>query len=120
MACFLVPMVLAILMSALQKASRSLAERLKLALLNMMLWGGTVLLAIEHMWHGEVVPWPPFLTAMANPVNVPMMVSEMLTVGTTISLVTVAVWGIILAVNRYISSLKIGIASIRSIEQKLS
>ena len=33
----------------------------KLGWLMNMLWGGVILLAIEHMWHGEVVPFPPFL-----------------------------------------------------------
>ena len=39
----------------------------KLGWLMNMLWGGVILLAIEHMWHGEVVPFPPFLTAMNDP-----------------------------------------------------
>ena len=29
----------------------------KLGWLNKMLWGGSALLAFEHVWHGEVVPW---------------------------------------------------------------
>ena len=35
----------------------------KLKWLNNMLWGGTTLLAFEHLWHGEITPWFPFLTA---------------------------------------------------------
>ncbi|MEM0217058.1 MAG: hypothetical protein QW612_05920, partial [Candidatus Bathyarchaeia archaeon] len=63
MACFLVPMALAIITSIIQKTARSLAEKLKLWILNALLWGGVILLALEHVWHAEVVPWPPFLTA---------------------------------------------------------
>ena len=37
----------------------------KLGWLNNMLWGGSALLALEHVWHGEVVPWFPFLTNAA-------------------------------------------------------
>ena len=39
----------------------------KLKWLNNMLWGGTALLAFEHLWHGEITPWFPFLTAAGNP-----------------------------------------------------
>lgn len=35
----------------------------KLRWLSHLLWGGSALLAFEHVWHGEVVPWFPFLTA---------------------------------------------------------
>ncbi|MFR2512674.1 MAG: hypothetical protein ACLS9K_12645 [Lachnospira eligens] len=38
----------------------------KLRWLNNMLWGGTALLAFEHVWHGEVTPFFPFLTAAGN------------------------------------------------------
>ena len=50
----------------IQKTARSLAEKLKLWILNALLWGGVILLVLEHVWHHEVVPWPPFLTAMAT------------------------------------------------------
>lgn len=99
MACFLAPMVSAIIFSVIQRVSRSIAERLKLWILNTLLWGGVVLLALEHAWHGEIVPWPPFLTAMTNPVDIPLMFHEIATVGTAMTAATVAVWGIILAVS---------------------
>lgn len=94
-------MVLAIITTALQKASRSVAEKLKLNLLNALLWGGVILLAIEHAWHGEIVPWPPFLTAMATPSEIPVMLHEMAIVGTAMSAVSFAAWGVMLAVNYY-------------------
>ena len=64
----------------------------KLDWLNKMLWGGIFLLAIEHIWHGEVVPWPPFLTAMNNPSDIRPMLMEILTVGGTMVLFVTAVW----------------------------
>jgi len=91
-ACFLVPMMLAIITTILQKAAKTLAEKIKLGLLNTLLWGGVILLALEHVWHGEVVPWPPFLTAMANPADIPVMLHEMATIGTAMAVVSVAVW----------------------------
>jgi hypothetical protein len=63
-----------------------------------MLWGGTILLALEHVWHGEVVPWPPFLTAMANPAEVAPMLREMAIVGVTMALAVTFVWSIIVTV----------------------
>jgi len=100
LACFLVPMVLAIITTIIQKASGRLATRLKLTFLNTLLWGGVMLLAVEHVWHGEVVPWPPFLTAMANPINIPVMLYEMATIGTTMSVVIVLTWTITLTLIR--------------------
>ena len=47
-----------------------------------MLWGGTALLAFEHVWHGEVTPWFPFLTAADSPAGIGEMFREMATVGT--------------------------------------
>ena len=35
----------------------------KLKRLNYLLWGGSGLLAFEHLWHGEIQPFFPFLTA---------------------------------------------------------
>jgi hypothetical protein len=99
MACFIVPMVLAIVTTGIQKSSRSLAQKLKLSLLNALLWGGVILLAVEHVWHGEVTPWPPFLTAMATPADTAVMLSEMATVGTSMALVVSATWLTTLAVT---------------------
>ena len=35
----------------------------KLSWLRNMLLGGSVLLMFEHIWHGEITAWFPFLTA---------------------------------------------------------
>lgn len=64
----------------------------KLGWLMNMLWGGVVLLAIEHMWHGEVVPFPPFLTAMNDPAEIPVMLGEMATVGVGMAVLVTVVW----------------------------
>ncbi len=67
----------------------------KLKWLKNMLWGGAALLAYEHVWHGEVVPWFPFLTAAANPEDAAVMLHEMATVGVTMALLVTAAWGCI-------------------------
>jgi len=55
-------------------------------------------LALEHVWHGEVVPWPPFLTAMENPADVAPMLHEMATIGVGMAITVTVVWAIIVMV----------------------
>lgn len=64
----------------------------KLSWLMNMLWGGVILLCIEHMWHGEVVPFPPFLTAMEDPTEIPVMLGEMGTVGVGMAVLVTVTW----------------------------
>ena len=71
----------------------------KLRWLGNLLWGGSALLAFEHVWHGEVVPWFPFLTAAADPADAVEMLHEMATVGVTMTLLVTAVWLGMLAVS---------------------
>lgn len=83
----------------------------KLKWLTNLLWGGSVLLAYEHVWHGEVKPFFPFLTAMENPADKAEMLHEMGTVGVGMAVLVTAVWiGICVAadviVKRPVSSAK--------------
>ena len=64
----------------------------KLKWLRNLFWGGVILLAFEHVWHGEVVPWFPFLTAAANPADAAEMLREMATVGVTMAVLVTVVW----------------------------
>jgi hypothetical protein len=99
-ACFIVPSVLAVIVSIVRRIVKESLKELNLGLLEGLLWGGAGILALEHVWHGEVVPWPPFLTAMQSPGEWVVAVHEMLTVGTAMTLTTVGVWGGILLFNR--------------------
>ena len=112
MACFLVPMGEAIVTTVVQKVVEKREKKVdgektiktgvrwsrRLSWLNKLLWGGTILLALEHVWHGEVVPWPPFLTAMENPADVAPMLHEMTTIGVTMAIVVTVVWVIMIMV----------------------
>ena len=101
MACFLVPGSEGIITTILAKViGKERAERLKLRWLNTLLWGGTILLALEHIWHGEVVPWPPFLTAMKNPADTAAMYHEMATNGVAMALTVTFIWVVMLYVSR--------------------
>lgn len=109
MACFLVPAAEAVVTTVATKIieKKELTEvneitinenkeklSTKLHRLNNLLWGGTVLLAFEHVWHGEVTPFFPFLTAAGNPADTAEMISEMSTVGVTMAVLVTAVWAV--------------------------
>ena len=70
----------------------------KLSWLMNMLWGGALLLAVEHIWHGEVVPFPPFLTAMYNAADTSVMLHEMATVGVGMCVMVTVCWAIVAVV----------------------
>ncbi len=75
----------------------------KLFWLADLLWGGVILLAFEHLWHGEVVPFFPFLTAATEgPAAVSEMLGEMATVGVTMALLVPAVWGAMVLISAII------------------
>ena len=57
-----------------------------------MLWGGSILLMFEHIWHGEVVPWFPFLTNAVDPSDRAEMLREMGTVGVGMAVLITLVW----------------------------
>ena len=63
-----------------------------------MLIGGSTLLAFEHVWHGEVIPVFPFLTAVKAGETAGML-KEMGTVGVLMTVVVTGVWGIMVAVS---------------------
>lgn len=74
----------------------------KLKWLRNLLWGGSLLLAFEHVWHGEVVPWFPFLTAASNPADAAEMLHEMATVGVAMAVLVTVIWLGMLAVSAVI------------------
>ena len=67
MACFTVPLATAVVASAAKTALPASAQKnpfvAKLGWLGKMMFGGSFLLAIEHVYHGEIIFTPPFLTA---------------------------------------------------------
>lgn len=70
----------------------------KLGWLNKMLWGGSALLAFEHLWHGEVVPFFPFLTAVESG-ETSEMLAEMGSTGVMMAVLVTATWLVMLAVS---------------------
>lgn len=115
MACFLVSTAEAIavkaaekhVVSAEQDAQLGQSEEIsvqkipfsrKLHWLSNLLLGGSVLLAFEHIWHGEVVPWFPFLTAMSDVADRAEMFHEMATVGVGMAALVTITWAVVCVV----------------------
>ena len=69
--------------------------------LNNMLWGGSALLAFEHVWHGEVTPWFPFLTNAANSSDAAEMIHEMSTAGVGMAALVTLVWIVMVVVSNH-------------------
>ena len=102
MACFTVPLATAV---ATGVAKRSLPESMhrnpfvaKLGWLGRMMVGGSFLLCIEHIYHGEIIFTPPFLTAVRDG-EVSGMLHEMATRGVAMTVLLVAVWSLMVAVS---------------------
>ena len=121
MACFLVPAGEAIVATIIKKNVQSkedpqeLAQQQaegkvswsrKLSWLMSLLWGGAILLLLEHVWHGEVVPWPPFLTAASSPADTAEMLAEMGTVGVGMAVLVTAVWVGMVLVADYVPAVR--------------
>lgn len=110
MACFLVSAAEAVVVKVVEKnvekkeeqqalsSEHSVEKELripwsaKLKWLSRMLWGGVILLAFEHIWHGEIILAPPFLTAMASPADTAAMLYEMATAGLGMAALITGVW----------------------------
>jgi hypothetical protein len=122
MACFLVPGTEAIVTSIVKKAvssheeasgeaeakeeKGSLTWKKKLTWLTSMLWGGAALLALEHIWHGEVVLYPPFLTAMSDPADTAVMLGEMSTIGVSMAVMVTVCWVVMVLIADHVPAIK--------------
>lgn len=99
-ACFLAPLVAAGIVTVVQRLAKTAGEKLELGILSTILWGGSILLAIEHAWHGEIVPYPPFLTSMSSPADLVTALHEISTAGVSMVLASLGMWGGILSFNK--------------------
>ena len=121
MGCFIVPAAEAVITTIATKILKSkekttvqvqldssdleTAEKIpfsrKMKWLNNMLWGGSALLAFEHLWHGEITPFFSFLTAAANPADLHDMLIETAAVGTGMAVLVTGAWaGMVFVTDR--------------------
>jgi len=89
MACFSAPLAAGIITTIFRK---KIPEKYHINWLNILIWGGSIGLAVEHIAHQEIVLYPPFLTAMSSPADTAVMFQEITTVGTAMLLVCIGIW----------------------------
>lgn len=131
MACIIVPMTEAIITTIAAKVVKKheaasltndtaiipISE--KIDWLNKLLWGGSALLAFEHIWHGEITPVFPFLTAATDAASRAAMLHEMATSGVAMSVLVTAVWGCMVAVVSRIHQKKTAACMVQKEVQQL-
>ncbi len=101
MACFTAPVAQALVVGALKSSAKKDSRNpfiARLGMLQTMLAGGSFLLAIEHVYHGEVIFAWPFLTAVRDG-NAAEMLNEIATSGLAMCAVVTLVWAGIVAVS---------------------
>jgi hypothetical protein len=89
MACFTAPAALGVATFVFRK---KFPEKWHIGWLNTMILGATVALGVDHIASGEIVPYPPFLSAMANPADTAAMFGEIVSVGIPMAVALVIVW----------------------------
>ncbi len=106
MCCFLVPLAQAAVTTVVRKAgeNKSSIWLKKLPTLEKMLWGGSVMLIVDHIVNGELSWAFPFFTALAEEGGTAVFLRELLTVGVPMSLVLTLVW----AIGVLVSSVRAG------------
>ena len=97
MACFTAPLAEALVVTAAKSARKDKVAKSRnpfvrrLGWLQKMLFGGSFLLAIEHVWHGEITWRYPFLTAVKDG-NTGEMLHEIATLGVAMAVLITVVW----------------------------
>ena len=109
MACFIVPLAQAVATTLYRRnleRKNSLApvgERVPdlsggkgaaLQRLELMLWGGSAMLIVDHIISGELMPVFPFFSALLVEGGALTMLREMLTVGVPMSLLVTGIWAL--------------------------
>ena len=104
MACFTAPLAQALVVTAAKSACKDRAAKSRnpfvrrLGWLQKMLFGGSFLLAIEHVWHGEITWRYPFLTAVKDG-DTAGMLHEIATLGVAMAVLITAVWAVMVVVS---------------------
>ena len=111
MACFTVPLATATVASAVKTTLPKSAEGnpfvSRLGWLGKMMFGGSFLLAIEHVYHGEITWKPPFLTAVSEgPEATSDMLHEMATRGVAMAVLLGVVWVAMVGISTWLERSK--------------
>lgn len=107
MCCFLVPLAQAAATSVYRKccskkiySSEASPLLRNLPALEKMLWGGSVMLIVDHIINGELTWRFPFFTALSEVNGPAIFLKELLTVGLPMSLTLTLAW-VIYALTRH-------------------
>ena len=99
MSCFIVPLTQAIVTTAYRKRHQKSIEspdasalKRHIPALEKMLWGGSVMLVVDHIINGEITWRYPFFTALTETGGANVMLREMLTVGLPMSVILTLIW----------------------------
>ena len=94
MACFIAPLVEAIAVTAIRKSGlKGNSPYLQhLPDLEKMLWGGTLMLIVDHIINGELTWTFPFFTSLGESGGAAILWREVLTVGVPMALVLTVAW----------------------------
>lgn len=109
MACFIAPLTQAIATTIIRRRAQkttganqsatSSAVIAKLPQLELMLWGGSAMLILDHIISGEVMPMFPFFSALLAEGGGLVMLREIMTVGVPMCLLVTAIWGVMVAAS---------------------
>lgn len=108
MACFIVPLAQAVATTLYRRrvektasasGTSSIITTQSLNRLELMLWGGSAMLIVDHIINGELMPVFPFFSALLTEGGTLTMLREMLTVGVPMSLLVTAIWGVMTAIS---------------------
>lgn len=104
MACFIAPLVEAIAVTAIRKSGGKAAGSpflQHLPDLEKMLWGGTLMLIVDHIINGELTWAFPFFTALQQTGGASILWREILTVGVPMALALTAAWAVWVLVRQH-------------------
>jgi hypothetical protein len=106
MACFIAPLVEAIAVTAIRKSglNGNSPYLQHLPDLEKMLWGGTLMLIVDHIINGELTWTFPFFTSLGQTGGAAILWREVLTVRVPMALALTAAWAVWVALKSHSKS----------------
>ena len=103
MACLIAPATVAVITTV---ARKKIPAKYHIEWLNTMLWGGVIMLLVDHVISGEIVFYPPFLTAMRSPADTATMIKEIATTGVAMTIAILFAWMVMVLVANVLEKVR--------------
>ncbi|SFK12994.1 hypothetical protein [Succinivibrio dextrinosolvens] len=87
----------------LKKTNKAETLENRLQSLQNMLFGGSALLLLEHIWHGEISYVFPFFTKATTTEGIHEIFEEIMTVGVGMDVIVTSMWGLSIFVSSLIA-----------------